>query len=154
MPGPPPVPVERKRARGNPGKQKLPDTTATAAVPELLDAPPDHLGPLGTEVWRRALTLGSAWIGATDRQLLTRYCEALDDREHLRAYVAEHGLTVTGSQDQEVLSPHYKALSGVEALLLRMESLLGFTPADRSRIGVAEVKKESRLEAFRRARGG
>jgi P27 family predicted phage terminase small subunit len=150
MPGPAPMPLERKRMLGNPGKEKLPAKGSLAPVPSasVLSAPPAHLGPTGKKVWRAALALGARWIAQTDERLLGRYCEALDERELLRGMVAERGLTTTGSQGQEVVSPWYKALKDLDRDLTRYEQLLGFTPADRARLGVAEVVEQSRLDAF------
>lgn len=153
MPGPPPKPNERKRALGNPGKQKLPDPEDTLPIPSavkdgLAPRAPEGLEGTGAAVWDKAVLLGARWIADTDLRLLARYCEALDERELLKGLVAENGLTTVGSQGQEVIGPYYKALKDLDRDLTRYEGLLGFTPADRTRIGVAEVREESRLEAF------
>lgn len=146
------MPTERKRLLGNPGKRPLPDPATTKALepaaPRHLPSPPDHLDERGATTWRHALTLGERWIAETDLQLLTRYCEALDEREELKQLVAKNGLVSIGSQGQEVISPYYKALKDLDRDLTRYEGLLGFTPADRARLGVAEVREQSKLETF------
>jgi 5-formyltetrahydrofolate cyclo-ligase len=66
--------------------------------------------------------------------------EQIDEREQLRAQVLEQPDNIrlrSGLRELE------KALVGN---LARM----GFTPSDRSRLGFAEVKKESKLEELRR----
>lgn len=154
MPGPPPQPIERKRRLGNPGHESLPAPETMLPAPRAADphgnlpAAPDSLGDTGASVWRQALALGDRWIAATDLRLLTRYCEALDEREELQALVAANGLLTTGSQGQDVIHPAYKALKDLDKDLTKYEGLLGFTPADRTRIGVAEVREVSALEAF------
>lgn len=151
MPGPPPIPLERKRARGNPGKQSLPARTDTAAlrpakgVPE----PPEGLEDRGLEVWERVWRAAGQWISPeTDRELLVRYCQAQDEREEMRHWIAQNGITTTGSQGQEVTAPQVKRLEVVEKQMTKYEQLLGLTPVDRSRLGLAEVKKASALEEF------
>jgi hypothetical protein len=42
------------------------------------------------------------------------------------------------------------ALRDLDRAITSSLSLLGFTPSDRSRLGVAEVKKESKLEELMR----
>jgi hypothetical protein len=42
-----------------------------------------------------------------------------------------------------------KALRDLDRQLVANLSLLGFTPTDRSRLGVAEVKRQSKLEELR-----
>jgi UPF0755 protein len=42
-----------------------------------------------------------------------------------------------------------KALRSLEKQIVENLSLLGFTPTDRSRLGIAEVRKLSKLEALR-----
>lgn len=162
MPGPPPIPLERKRARGNPGKQSLPAETDTAALRPAkgVPTPPEHLQDRGLEVWRRVWKAAGQWISPeTDRELLVRYCEAQDEREDLRDWVAKNGVSTQGSQGQEVTAPQVKRLEAVEKQMTKYEQLLGLTPVDRSRLGLAEVKKASALEDFlanrnRRNQGG
>lgn len=59
-----------------------------------------------------------------------------------------------GSTGQLVLHPAVRSLRVLEGEIRRLESLCGFNPSDRSRLGLAEVKKVSKLEELleRRAR--
>jgi hypothetical protein len=64
--------------------------------------------------------------------------EALAEREKLRELVLNN-------------PDNPKARSGLRELerqLVSQLGLLGFSPSDRSRLGLAEVKKESKLEAL------
>lgn len=151
MPGPPPTPTERKRLLGNPGKRALPDKAEAVGLEsaaQVLDHPPAHLGDHGAALWRKAVGLGARWIAATDLNLLERYCTGLDRWHELRQKVAQDGAFTMGSQGQEVLAPWWKALQEVEGSLTKYEQLLGFTPADRARLGTGEVKEASALDAF------
>jgi hypothetical protein len=75
---------------------------------------------------------------STDLDLLLIVCEQLDERAKLRTKVWNDGRL-----DER------KALRSLEKQIVENLSLLGFTPTDRSRLGIAEVKKLSKLEALR-----
>jgi hypothetical protein len=62
-------------------------------------------------------------------------CEQMDERAKLRTQVWNEG-----KNDER------KALRQLERSIVDNLSLLGFTPTDRSRLGVAEVKKQTKLE--------
>lgn len=147
MSGPPPQPAERKRLLGNPGKRALAEPQlilpAIAEIPE----PPSQLAEVGSDAWRRLWGVGQAWLSPiTDLAIITRLCEAYDEREQLRRDIAANGHYTTGSMGQPTLHPAVSALRQLEQLMTRYESLCGFTPADRSRIGMAEVQRVSRLD--------
>jgi hypothetical protein len=66
--------------------------------------------------------------------------EAITERESLRGLVAAN-------------PDNPKARSGLRELerqIISQLALLGFTPSDRARLGIAEVKKESKLEELLR----
>jgi hypothetical protein len=69
-------------------------------------------------------------------------CEMLDERVRLRAYV----------WNNPEAWRERKALRELEKNITNSLSLLGFTPTDRSRLGVAEVKAKSKLEELRAKR--
>jgi hypothetical protein len=62
-------------------------------------------------------------------------CEQMDERAKLRTQVWNEG-----KNDER------KALRALERAIVDNLALLGFTPTDRSRLGVAEVKKQTKLE--------
>jgi hypothetical protein len=87
------------------------------------------------DLWRRVWQVGSPWISEiSDRELLLMTCESLDERVELRASVLADG-------DPRLR----KALHDLEAQITKCLSLLGFTPTDRTRLGVAEVRGVSPL---------
>lgn len=146
-PGRPPVPTELKRARGNPGKRSLP---AVGEVVPLARAdgpvePIRELGPTGRLLWDRLWTAGLRWISpTTDLELMQMLCETLDERNALRIHVLRQGAAAT-PKDRG-------ALRQIDRQLLEMLSLLGFTPTDRARLGLAEVIAETKLQELRRGR--
>jgi hypothetical protein len=139
--GRPPKPIEQKRLIGNPGKRPLPETSNLILLPAVNEVPQPSrkLFEYGQELWDRVWTMGHTWLSySTDLDLLLIVCEQLDERAKLRTLVWNNGRT-----DER------KALRQLEKQIVENLSLLGFTPTDRSRLGIAEVKKLSKLEALR-----
>lgn len=134
--GRPPKPAEQKRKTGNPGKRKLPDLAAVVALPttERPD-PPRPLAAAGSALWVRAWDHGKAWMATTDVELLLLTCEQLDERQALR-------LTVLREGDWRERA----ALRALDKAVQDGLSMLGFTPTDRARMGVAEVTVRSKLD--------
>jgi hypothetical protein len=83
------------------------------------------------------------WISPrTDIELLLMTCEMLDERVRLRAFVWNNSESWR----------ERKALRELDKNIVNNLSLLGFTPTDRSRLGVAEVKARSKLEMLKAQR--
>ena len=140
--GRPAKPTEIKRKLGNPGKRALPDTTVVQYLEQSVVVP-DPARPLlryGREFWDKVWGSGLSWISAnTDAELLLMTCELVDERWNLRVRVMQ-------SNDWR----ERRALRELDDRIIRNLSLLGFTPADRSKLGVAEVKAISKMEALKR----
>jgi hypothetical protein len=140
--GRPSKPIEVKRKLGNPGKRPLPDS-AVVQYFEPAVVIPDPARPLlkyGREFWDKVWGSGLSWISAnTDAELLLMTCELVDERWNLRVRVMQ-------SNDWR----ERRALRELDDRIIRNLSLLGFTPADRSKLGVAEVKAISKMEALKR----
>lgn len=139
--GRPPKPVEQKRLTGNPGKRALPNQSTVVALPSAYGIPEPHrpLQKPGLELWERIWGLANTWLSpSTDGELLLMTCELLDERWNLRIQV------LRDNRPEE-----RKALRELDRQLVNNLSLLGFSPVDRSRLGVAEVKRASKLEELR-----
>jgi hypothetical protein len=140
--GRPPKPIEQKRALGNPGRRPLPTEGSLVLLPSMYEIP-EPPRPIVTEaakaLWNRTWSMGQTWLSPqTDIELLLMTCEMVDERWNLRIKVL-----------QDNRPEERKGLRDLERQLIGNLSLLGFTPTDRSRLGVAEVKKISKLEALR-----
>jgi hypothetical protein len=82
------------------------------------------------------MTTGANWIARnTDTQLLLMTCEQMDRRMELIAKIHE-------TQEWRL----YRALHDLEKMISGNLGILGFTPTDRTRLGMAEVKTASKLE--------
>lgn len=138
------MPVEKAKLLGNPSKRPLPKDSELAVIPGA-SSMPEPVRPLqdaGMALWLRVWNAGQVWLSPdTDLEILQLTCELLDERQELAEIVKEtrdwHDRRALRSIDQQVVSNL---------------SLLGFTPSDRSRLGVARVKAESKLEAMRKNR--
>lgn len=142
--GRPPTPVEIKRKTGNPGKRKLPDPMAVELLPQAegIPEPPRPLLKPGRRLWDEVWRSGIQWISpTTDMEILLMTCELVDERWNLR-------IKVMNSDDMGMA----RRLDSVSNQIVRNLSLLGFTPSDRTRLGVAEVKKASKIEEIIRKR--
>ena len=82
------------------------------------------------------------WIGATDTPTVRLAQRLWDDMERLRIAL-----------DEEFSEATFRAYRDIVKELRACLSLLGMTPSDRSRLGVAEVKARSRLEELMDRRG-
>jgi hypothetical protein len=136
--GRPPKPVEQKRLTGNPGKRKLPNEREIVLLPaaEVIPEPSRPLLKYGREVWDNVWSVGVNWISPnTDIELLLMTCEMIDERWNLRVKVMQ-------TDDAKLR----RGLRELDRTIINNLSLLGFTPADRTRLGWAEVKTKSKLE--------
>jgi hypothetical protein len=80
--------------------------------------------------------MGATWISPnTDTELLLMTCEMIDERWNLRVKVMQ-------TDDHRLR----RGLRELDRQIVSQLSLLGFSPADRSKLGVAEVKAKSKLE--------
>src|SRR4051812_48783959 len=114
MNGPPPIPNERKRLLGNPGKRPLPEVHTTTALAPAATAPnpPRKLPAAGMRVWRRLWKFGGAWISpGTDLEIMTRLIESYCERDELRELIRTEGRITTGSMGQPVTHPYVAQLS-------------------------------------------
>jgi len=154
--GRPPKPTELKRRIGNPGKRRLPGNVialAPAAAGIVRAAPSDGDALVAALLSSAA----AAWIAEPDRlAVLELLRTAWDRRRHLLADLAEHGesyASAGGAGIRYYRRPEAQELEALEKRITTWLSLLGLTPADRSRLGVAEVKARSKLEELRARRG-
>jgi hypothetical protein len=95
------------------------------------------------QLWRSAMSVGEQWLARkTDTQLLLLVCEQMDRRTDLIAKIHE-------TQEWRL----YRALHDLEKMIAVNLGVLGFTPTDRTRLGLAEVKTASKLQELRERLG-
>ena len=136
--GRPSKPIEQKRLLGNPGKRAMPDENSVVLLQQVEETPepPRPLLKYGQDLWDRVWGMDATWVSdRTDLELLTMTCEMVDERWNLRVKVMQ--------TDDATMR---RGLRELDRQIVSNLSLLGFTPSDRSRLGVAEVKAKSKLE--------
>jgi hypothetical protein len=93
----------------------------------------------GRHLWDKVWQQGLNWIApSTDSELLLMTCEMIDERWNLRIKTMQ-------TDDAKMR----RGLRELDRQIVSNLSLLGFTPSDRSRLGVAEIKARSKVEELR-----
>jgi len=144
--GRPPKPAELKRKIGNPGKRPLPKVGEVVALPMADGVPecPSDFGLPARHLWERAWNTAISWLSPhSDVTAVEHACRLADDiavaRERYRA--------TRDPGDGRMVATFQRELASALAAL-------GFDPAARTRLGVAEVTRVSKLEALRAKRQG
>lgn len=134
--GRPTQPNELKRLKGTLRADRLPPgNLVELSNPSQEPEPSSELGDQGRAFWQVAWS--TPWLShKTDYWLVQLTAQALDEREQVRAALAEE------PSDRKLRT----TLRELDKQVINSYSLMGFTPSDRSRLGVAEVKKESKLD--------
>jgi P27 family predicted phage terminase small subunit len=149
----PAKPVERKRKAGNPGKRALPEPTSLVLAIDRIPEPPAELSDAGIEVWRRCWEAGSDWLAPGDVTILEVLCRQVDEIALWQKMLDREGLTFTTPNGFVRVHPAVAQIRELEQRVVTNLGLCGFTPADRARLGLTEVRKLSGLAdiAARRA---
>ncbi|WP_329563779.1 phage terminase small subunit P27 family [Kitasatospora sp. NBC_01266] len=116
-----------------------------AAVPAVEADAPERLGTAGREFWRTA-TASTSWLATTDTPTLLLTAELIDRRAGFLAQLAETGPVLHTEKGYAYANPLVAMISALEKQLFALLASLGYTPADRSRLGVAEVKAKNAFE--------
>lgn len=133
MPGRNPKPIEQLKRQGT----YRPDRHG----PGKFESPPAELEPVArptlqgraAEVYDQILGQGAAWLGRTDAIRLVMLRDSLAERERLLT-IAEDSLEAR------------RELRALNKEISEWLSALGFDPASRARLGLAEVKTRSKLQ--------
>jgi hypothetical protein len=133
----PPKPAELKILQGNPGKRSVRTNDAIAPLEYGYVEPLRPLGDAGKQFWDSIFGAGEMWISIkTDTALVQLVCEQMDRRAKL--------------QELWWVNPADRVITmGLHELEKEMRSnlgLLGFSPADRTRLGLVSAKTKSKLE--------
>ena len=139
--GNPAKPLETKRALGNPGRRPLPSVDGTISLAAGRVEPHQPLDWAGLMLWNRVFNQGQTWISPqTDVELLLLTCKQLDRQIVLERQFVER------PDDYHV----HRQLLDLEAAIVSNLGKLGLTVDARSKLGLAEIKAESKLEALKR----
>ena len=136
-------PTEQKRKLGNPGKRPLPAPVIELRPANAADlVPPAHLEDAGLFVWAKCWHSGLGWLSPdSDLALVIRCCELADMTDKARQRYMVTGESADAGAFQKLNKDYLHCLS-----------VMGFTPVDRGKMGLAEVKAISKLEQLRASR--
>lgn len=155
--GRPSKPVEVKRAAGNPGGRVLPDAPlpgeGLAGVSEV-PAPP-LLGDDGLILWAHVWEAGRQWLSPeSDRTIITLLCQAQDEAEDIRRRIGSGEVErfYVTANGQMVTHPLVTQLANLRTQMTAWLAAIGFSPSDRSRLGLAEVRVRNELDELERRR--
>jgi P27 family predicted phage terminase small subunit len=113
------------------------------------------LGEDGLALWNHVWVAGRTWLSPeSDQTIVAMLCEAQDDYclirnllnsgEEPRFYITANGQMVT--------HPLVTQLQNLRAQMTSWLAAIGFSPADRSRLGLAEVRVRDDLDELQRRR--
>jgi len=108
---------------------------------------PLHLSDAGQKMWLDVRAM-APWIANTDARLLVELCEKMDKKYELKEKLAASDYVLYTDKGYAYANPLFGMLNTVENDIVKLLSLLGLTPTDRSKLGVAEVKAKGKLEAL------
>lgn len=153
MKGNPAVPLEIKEKRGTLRKDRIPGGEVDFELEAVDDVPPPGtLRAAGAAEWRASIS-ACPWLAPSDLAALRIQCELIDRREIIIQQLFGMGaagkpvdLLLETTTGYAYSNPLLVSLLKVEAELARWTSLLGKTPSDRSRLGLAQVKTKSKLD--------
>jgi P27 family predicted phage terminase small subunit len=149
--GRPPKPTEQHRLNGNPSHKSLPDAPLPGeGLLSAKDIPsPPTLGIDGAELWEQIWTAGRLWLSPnSDAAVIKMLCQTVDEAESMRralsiGEVPRYYRLPNGSF---VTHPYVSQLRELRTQITSWLSSLGFSPADRARLGVGEVREYDPLD--------
>lgn len=155
--GRPAKPVELKRAAGNAGHRPLPDAptpeTGLRASSSIPTPPP--LGADGRALWDHIWDAGRQWLSPdSDITIVTHLCQAHDEAEEIRRSLALGDIPRFYKLPNGSLVSHplITQLKDLRAQMTAWLAAIGFSPSDRARLGLAEVRVRDELDDLQRRR--
>jgi P27 family predicted phage terminase small subunit len=153
--GRPAKPVERHRAAGT--GRDLPDAPFVGEGLKGGDVPnaPESLGSDGLELWNHVWVAGKSWLAIeSDRTIVTLLCNAFDEHEFLRRGLQSGELqrVYVHANGSPVTTPWVTQMKELRAQMTSWLAAIGFSPADRSRLGLAEVRVRDELDELSQKR--
>lgn len=145
--GRPPKTNEEKRKTGNPGGRALTPVAKIIHLPAVSPGAPSHLNNPGLALWIQ-LQERAVWIAESDRTALIVLCERYDRRAEMIEQLANN-LVLETDKGYKYPNPLVGMLSSLEQEIVKMFSLMGLTPADRTRLALGEVTTQSKLAELR-----
>ncbi len=155
--GRPAKPIEVKRALGNPGHRPLPNAPlpqeGLVSAKDVPNAP--VLGIDGLALWNQIWTAGKSWLSLeADYHIITLLCQAHEEIEDIRRaiLIGEVPRFYKLPNGSFVNHPLVNQLKELRSQTTAWLAALGFSPADRARLGLAEVRQADALDELEKRR--
>ena len=150
-------PIEQKRLKGSRirnGLQAQPMSSSALALVDMAVVPtvPEDFGLVGTSYWQVLWTGGRRHLSELhDTPLMTRLCKNFDKIAELELWLGGdvERRWYTSPNGQIVTHPAVKQVEHLDAQCTAHMSLMGFTPSDRARLGLQEIRVANELDAYR-----
>jgi P27 family predicted phage terminase small subunit len=153
-----PQPTEVHRAKGNTAKKKLPPAPNTGT--SLVNVDIDKIPPApawcdqyGAVLWAEVWQAGRRHMSDKhDAILVSLLVEKMQDRRTIREWLGTdpNNRWYSTANGQTVSHPAVKQIEQMDAQITAWLSMLGFSPSDRARLGLAEIRVANELDEFRR----
>lgn len=158
MPGANPVPMEVMQARSHNGKTlgKRDLVVNDVSLMPSVDAPepPEALGPRGQLEWAKVWAAGKWLWPDQDYAWVEQVVRAYDDLDAFRQSIAQEGLMVAGARPRTIVAnPLIAEVRRAEDTIRKCLSILGFSPTDRARLKLTELKGASELQKLTNSSG-
>lgn len=158
--GRPPKPVEQKRKAGNPGRRQLPVPVVTLPPVTSIPPCPEGLEPPGQRYWADVWVAANGWLSPhMDAPIVEMAARLWDEVGRYRELaknplLREPIVTPTGQVvgHRVVANPAVRLQRDAEKQLERWLVELGLTPSARARLGLVQVRAESKLDSLIAAR--
>lgn len=157
MKGRKPRSVESKRAEGNPGHQRLPDTVLLGgrAVKGETFPPPDDLQADGAALWNELVPalIAQGTFDRSDLPIIHLGCAQWQRAALARRVLAQDGMYAAGSTGQIVSHPAVRQERDATREFMRIMEMLGAGPVGRARMGLAVLTGERMMRELDDALG-
>ncbi len=145
-----PKPIERHQATSLNGKtlggRDLDIVDVNALERKEPPPMPEGLGERGQAEWHKIWAAGRWLWPDQDYAWVEQAARAYDDVAIFRAEVENIGLTVEGYNGQMVANPLIAEIRKAEDTIRKCLSTIGFSPTDRARLKLTELKGASELQ--------
>lgn len=107
---------------------------------------PLDLRDRGVTEWEKVWDAGFWLHPDKDYHWVEMIARAYDDMDTFRQQVQEDGLVVRGYNGQQAAHPLIAEIRKCEQTIQKCLSVLGFSPTDRAKLGLAEAKARGQLQ--------
>jgi P27 family predicted phage terminase small subunit len=149
--GRPPKPIERIKVNARNETHKANGSELVPAKYQMqprgvqIPVAPDDLHDRGMTEWEKIWSAGY-WLSVEqDYHWVAMITTSYDEIDVYRRVILEEGITVQGIHGVLIAHPLIAEIRKAQATIMKCLSLLGFSPTDRARLSLGEVKQASAL---------